>query len=486
MDNLKSKGIKAFIWDLGGKLLIQGIGFIITIILARLLEPSDFGLIAMIMVVIGIAQVFTDVGLGGALIQKRKLLPIHYSSVFYFNILIATCLTLITYFSADLIATFFDNRTLIPLTQSVSLLFIISALSSVQSIRLRRQLNYTLLTKVSFMSSLLSGAIGVVLAINGIGVWSLIAQVILQGIFYNLIIWSYSEWKPSLTFSLKALMQLWKFGFRMFLSSVLDAIFTRLDFLIIGKVFSASTLGYFQLAKQFNSLVIKYSSGSLMAVMFPLLSQVQKDLPRFQNIILKSLNILCFVVFLLLGFLYLTAEDLITFLFTEKWLPSVEYMKILILSGFGIPISSLLVNVLSSRGNSRAFLNLEILKKSLHVFNFINAYYNGIEMYLYGLIGVTIFSVSLNILFARTELNMRAFIFFKPILTQMLIGTGATILTYQVNDFLATGILLGFLIKIILFTFLFLSMNIILRTGSFNEVRHQLYPILKNKLRYKC
>ena len=486
MNTLKAKGIKAFMWDLGGKLSIQGMGFIITIILARLLEPSDFGLIAMIMVVIGITQVFTDVGLGGALIQRRKLLPIHYSSVFYFNILIATCLTLITYFSADLIATFYDNRALTPLTQSISFLFIISALSSVQAIRLRKQLNYTLLTKVSFISSLLSGVIGVLLAVNGAGVWSLMVQVILQGIFYNLIIWNYSEWKPSLAFSFKALKQLWKFGFRMFLSGVLDAVFTRLDFLIIGKVFSASTLGYFQLAKQFNSLVIKYSSGSLMAVMFPLLSQVQKDLPRFRNIILKSLNILCFVVFLLLGCLYLTAEELVIFLFTDKWLPSVEYMQILILSGFGIPISSLLVNVLSSRGNSKAFLNLEILKKSLHVFNFINAYYNGIEMYLYGLILVTIFSVSLNIIFAKTELKMSAFVFFKPIVIQMLIGVIATIATYQINDFLTTSMLLGFIIKSTLFTFLFLSINMILRTESFNEVRNQVYPILKNKLRFKC
>lgn len=483
MDNLKSQGIKAFVWDFLGKLSTQGMGFVVTIFLARLLEPSDFGLIAMLMVVIGIAQVFTDVGLGGALIQRRKVLPIHYSSVFYFNITIATLLTCITFFSAEFVADFYDNKELIPLTQAISALFIISAFSSVQAIRLRKQLNYALLTKVSFISSMLSGIIGITLAYNGAGVWSLVAQVISQGIFYNLILWKVTSWFPALAFSLKALKQLWVFGFRMFLSGLLDAIFTRIDFLIIGKVFSAATLGYFQRAKQFNSLVLQYSSGSLMAVMFPLLSQVQNDLPRFRTIILKSLNILCLVVFLLLGGLYLTAEELIVFLFSDKWIPSVKYMEILILSGFGYPISALLVNVLSSRGNSKAFLKLEIIKKALHTLNFVNAYFYGIEVYLYGLVLVSFAAISLNILFAKIELNMSAFLFVKPIITQMGIGIISTAATFQISNILEFEMFLDFLIKSSLFLFLFFFINIISKTKSNNEIGKLIYPIIKNKLR---
>ncbi|WP_435235560.1 lipopolysaccharide biosynthesis protein [Psychromonas sp. PT13] len=483
MNNLKSKGINAFIWDFFGKLSTQGIGFIVTIFLARLLEPSDFGLIAMIMVIIGVAQVFTDVGLGGALIQRRKVLPIHYSSVFYFNITIASLLTCITFFSADYIASFYNNPTLMPLAQVISVLFIISAFSSVQAICLRKQLNYALLTKVSSISSMLSGFVGIGFAFKGFGVWSLVAQTISQGIFYNLILWKVTTWKPSLAFSFKALKQLWGFGFRMFLSGLLDAIFTRIDFLIIGKVFTADTLGYFQRAKQFNTLVIKYSSGSLMTVMFPILSEIQKDLPRFRNVILKSLNVLCFVVFLLLGGLYLTSEELIVFLFSAKWLPSVKYMEILILSGFAYPISSLLVNVLSSRGNSKAFLKLEIMKKSLHTLNFVNAYYNGIEMYLYGLVLVASLGVSLNIIFAKTELNMNALLLFKPILTQMGIGIIATIVTYQVSNTLELEMLIDFLMKSFVFLFLFVFINFMLETKSINEVGKLIRPIMKNKIR---
>jgi len=480
--NLKTKGLKAFIWDFLGKLSTQGMGFVVTIFLARLLEPSDFGLIAMIMVVVGVAQVFTDVGLGGALIQRRKVLPIHYSSVFYFNITIASILTCITYFSADFVAEFYNNQELIPLTQSISFLFVISAFSSVQAIRLRKQLNYATLTKLSFISSLLSGCVGILLALNGFGVWSLVAQVISQGLFYNLLLWKVTHWFPGFSFSFKALKQLWGYGFRMFLASLLEAVFARIDFLIIGKVFSASTLGYFQRAKQFNSLVVHYSSASLMAVMFPLLSKVQNDLPRFKNIILKSLNLLCLVVFVLLGGLYLTAEELIIFLFSDKWLPSVKYMEILILSGFSYPISALLVNVLSSRGNSKAFLKLEILKKTLHLFNFVNAYFYGIESYLYGLIIVSSLGLILNIIYAGRELNFKIYTFIRPILLQMFISTASVTLVFQLISILSLNMFLGFIFKSLMFTALYIGINIIFKTDSYIEFKNIINFTLQKKL----
>ena len=470
MDNLKSKGITAFIWDFLGKFAIQGTGFVVTMILARLLEPSDFGLIAMLMVVVGIAQVFTDVGLGGALIQRSNALQIHYSSVFYFNLFIASVLTLITYFSAEFIADFYSNQALIPLTQTISVLFIISALSSVQAIRLRKHLQYALLTKAGFISSLLSGVVGITSAFNNMGVWALVAQIISQAVFYNIILWKFADWTPAFTFSFNALRQLWGFGFRMFLSNLLDAIYNQIDFLIIGKIFSAATLGYFQRAKQFNALVIQYSSGSLMSVMFPILSKVQDDLPRFQGIVFKALEILCFVTFLLLGGLYLSSEELVVFLFSDKWLPSVKYLEILLLSGFGYPLSALLVNILSSRGNSKAFLKLEIMKKSIFSLNLINAVYYGIEIYLYGLVIVSFLSVFLNILFASKELNIGILYFIKPIFTQMLFSITAVIFTFQIVGFINVNMFFSLLIQSIVFGLLFFIINWLFKTKSYSEL----------------
>lgn len=367
----------------------------------------------------------------------------------------------------------------------MSISFLLGALSSVQNTRLRKELNYALLTKIGLISSLISGVIGISLAFWGAGVWSLVAQTLSAGIMYNILIWTSGHWKPSLEFSWKALTQLWGFGFRMFLSGMLDAIFARIDFLIIGKLFPPSTLGYFQRAKSLNSMVVQYSSGSLMAVLFPVLSKIQNDLPRFQKIILKSLGIISFVVFLLLGGLYLVSEELIVLLFSDKWLPSVDFFKILVLSGFGYPISALLVNVLSSRGNSKAFLRLEIYKKLIASVNFVVLYFWGIDAFLYGAIVLSTLSISINIMFASREISLPFFQFAKPILTQMGIAIIAVILTLLIVQNIEFIDIIMLLLKGSVFTFLYFLFNFIIKTSSFEYFLEQMMPIIKNKFRKK-
>ena len=216
MNNLKSKGIHAFIWDLLGKVGVHASSFIVMIVLARLLEPSDFGLIAMIMVIVGIATIFSDIGLGGALIQRRRVLQIHYSSVFFFNITAGLILTLLTFFSSSVIADFYNNAQLLPIVQVMSLLFVITSFHALQGVILRKELNYKLLTQVNLIASLSSGAIGVVLAFLGYGVWSLVAQILSRELITNMVIWKKTSWIPSLSFSFKALKQLWGYGFNCF------------------------------------------------------------------------------------------------------------------------------------------------------------------------------------------------------------------------------------------------------------------------------
>ncbi len=482
MSSLKAQGTKAFIWDFMGKMANHGMGFIVSIFLARLLEPSDFGLIAMVMVIIGIATVFTDVGLGGALIQRRRVRPIHYSSVFYFNIIVGVLLTLITYFSATWISEFYNNEQLIPIVQVMSLSFILGALSSVQTTRLRKELNYALLTKISLISSFISGAVGISMAFWGAGIWSLVAQILTMGIMYNILIWIVGRWRPSPIFSWKALTQLWGFGFRMFLSGVLDATFRRIDFLIIGKLFLPATLGYFQQAKSLNSMIVHYSSGSLMAVLFPVLSKIQNDLPRFQNIVIKTLGIISFVTFMLLGGFYLVSEELIVLLFGEKWLPSVEYFKIIVLGGYSYPVSALLVNVLSSRGNSKAFLRLEIYKKMIASVSFIVLYYYGIVAFLYSSVALVVLSVSVNIIFASREINLPFFKFAKLITIQASLAIISVLLTMFIVKDLELIDIIMLIIKGFIFTSLYIGFNYLFKTNSYLYVFEQVMPVIRKKL----
>ncbi|UPT76816.1 lipopolysaccharide biosynthesis protein [Sulfurovum sp. XGS-02] len=480
-DNLKSMGLTALIWDFFGKIARHGTTFIVTIILARILEPSDFGLIAMIMVIVMIALVFTDVGLGSALIQRRRLLLVHYSSVFYFNVFIGVILTVITIFSASWISDFYNNEELVPVTQVTALLFVINAFSSVQTNILRKQLNYAALAKADVAAALLSGITSIGFALYGAGVWSLVIQALSRGVYYNLFVWSASKWVPSLLFSFKALMQLWGFGFRIFLSTILEVVYSKLDVLIIGKLFTPAVLGFFDQAKRLDLMITQLSSGSIMAVLFPVLSKVQNDLPRFQHIVINTLRIISFVVFFLLGVMYVISEELIVFLFTEKWLPSVAYFKILLLSGFAYPISALLVDILMSRGNSKAFLRLEIYKKILQSINFYVGFLWGIEGYLYGLVIVAVLSVSLNILFASREIKLAFFVFLKPIIVQMLISFIIVWLVILSTEEIEIYGILMLVMKSTMFTVLYFIINKLVKTSSYGSFEAQLSQILKRR-----
>jgi O-antigen/teichoic acid export membrane protein len=484
MNDLKAQGLNALIWDFLGKIARYGATFIATVVLARLLEPSDFGLIAMVIVIVMLAMVFSDVGLGAALIQRRRVLQVHYASVFYFNIFFGVFLTLLTFLSASWISDFYDNKELIPIVQVTSLTFIINAFSSVQTNKFRRELNYRALAKTEVTAAVLSGLTGIGLAFYGAGVWSLVAQVVSRGVYYNIYIWSASTWLPSLLFSFKALRQLWGFGFRIFLSNLLEAIFSKLDVIIIGKLFTPAILGFFDQAKRLDMIITELSSGSIMAVLFPVLSKVQNDLLKFQHIIIKILGIISFIIFFLLGVMYLTSEELIVLLFTEKWLPSVVYFKIIVLSGFSYPISALLVNILSSRGNSKAFLRLEIYKKILLSINLYVGFLWGIEGYLYGFLVVNILGISLNILFASREIKLSFLVFFKPVIVQMMISIiSVWIIMLFSNEIEMYGILVRLLIKSILFTIIYFTINILLKTSSYENFRVQAVQIYKLRKR---
>jgi len=480
LQSLKSRGIQAFIWDLLGRIGTHASTFIVTIFLARLLEPADFGLLAMIMVVVTIATIFSDLGLGGALIQRRRLHLVHYNSVFFFNILIAAILTLITYLSAGYIATFYNNEQLGILLEVMSFIFIISALHTVQNIILQKELNHKRRTKINVIASIISGFFGVAFAFWGFGVWSLVIQLFLREILTNILIWHSTNWIPSISFSWKALKQLWVYGFNMFLAGLLNVVYERLDYMFIGKLFTPAILGFFHQAKQLDLFIVKYSSGSLMSVLFPVLSKIQHDDVQFKRIVIKSLGLISFLTFLLLGELYLVADELIIILFGEKWALSSYYFKILALSGFAYPISVLMLNILSSRGKSKEFLRLEIYKKIIQSFNFYVLFEFGMDYFLYGLVLVSFLGVGLNILFAKKEIELSFFTLLRPILVQMILTIITVLLVIYISDFFTLGLFLMMLLKSVLFVGLYFLLNWVLKIKSYIYVEEQvLHPLLK-------
>lgn len=476
MNELKTRGIKSFAWDFIGKLSTQGITFIVTIFLARLLEPSDFGTIAIILVIVGIATIFSDIGLGSSIIQRKHLHSSHYSTVFYFNIIIGSILTIITFFAAPYISHFYDEKNLEIIIKVISPIFLLNSLISLQNVYLQRQLNFKVLSYSRAIASLCSGIIAITLAYNDFGIWSLVFQIISLNLFLVLIIWVKSEWRPNFVFSVKALLQLWGFGFNIFLARLLDAIYEKVDFLIIGKLFPFSILGFFERSKSLNNIVVTYTSGSLMAVLFPILSKIQNNLEQFKNVVLKVYGILTFIVFMIVGILHISSNEIILILFGEKWQESIDIFKILVLSGFVFPLSALLVSVLSSRGKSKQFLILEVYKKIIISLNFITLYFYGIEMYLYGMIISLSLCLLINILFVCKEINLNFYLFLKPLIIQLLIATFSVIITILTVSYLLNyeNMFILLFTKTLIFTSIYVLVSYIFKINSLTFLLEEL------------
>ncbi|MDD2367686.1 MAG: lipopolysaccharide biosynthesis protein [Sulfuricurvum sp.] len=406
MSELKKRTLKAITWNYFGKLAKNASGLIVMIILARLLQPSDFGLIAIIMVLITFSMLLTEIGLGDSLIQKKRLLPVHYNSVFYVNLILGLLLTVITFFLAKPLANFYENNALIPITQVLSIIFLINSFNSVQIYQFRKELNYAIIAKADIGSSLLSGIISIILAYAGYGVWSLVSQAISRSFFNSIFLWSFSTWRPALMFSFKALRQLWSFGLNIFLAELIERLISQLDIIIIGKIFSPAILGFYDQAKRLNSMVIQYSSSALMSVLFPVLSSIKNDRERLKNIVVKAFSVLCFIVFILLGILYVSSDEIIIIIFTEKWLPASEYFKLFLLSGYMYPLSAILVNILTSQGNSKLFLKLKLLRFFLILITFYIGFQFGLIGFLYSMAIFSFLYININMYFSSKQIQL--------------------------------------------------------------------------------
>ena len=425
MRALKKRGVRALAWDFAGSLSTRGVAFAVTLVLARLLSPEDFGLVALIIAFAAVGDVFIDGGLGIALIQRRHVHAAHYSAAFYFNVLIGAVLGVLLFLSAERIGDLYQQPQLGTLLKAASPLFLISSLGITQRVILRRDLNTKRLSAITLLGTSTAGGIAIVFAAAGYGVWALVIQILSTSAISGALFWYLSDWRPKAAFSWKALKGLWGFGLDMFLARLIDSVYARVDYVIIGKLFPIATLGYFQRAKVLNQLAIQYSSGSLMSVLLPVLSKIQKDLPRFQSVVLKSYKVVLFVSFLLFGGVYVTSEPLVVFLYSEKWRPSADYLAVLALSGVAYPVNSVLVNVLSSRGRGRQFLLLELLKKIIGVMNMVVGFSFGLMTYLYGLVVVSVLGMAANIYFAAREAEIAPMQFVRPFAVQAAIAVVA-------------------------------------------------------------
>ncbi len=396
VDSLKHRTIRALLWSFVEAAGLRSVQFIIGIVLARLLLPAHFGLIGMLIIFMAIAQSFLDSGFGAALIQKRDATQTDTCSIFYFNIVVGLVVAGLLCLVAPWIAAFYDKPVLTPLTRVLSLTIVINSFGLIQNTILTRQINFKTQTKVSLMAGVLSGIIGVYMAVIGFGVWSLAVQQISNTLFRTIFLWFFNSWRPVLVFSLNSLKEMFGFGSRVLASGLLNTIFENIYLLVIGKLFLAAELGFFTRAKTLNELPSRTLSTMVGRVTFPVFSNIQNDPDRLKRGLKKALITLVLINFPMMIGLALVARPLVLVLITEKWAPCIPYLKLLCMVGLLYPLHLINLNVLKAMGRSDLFLRLEIIKKALIVVNISITWRWGIEAMIFGQIVTSLLSYYLN------------------------------------------------------------------------------------------
>ncbi len=469
MESLKKKSIVAVIWDFVGTFAVHGINFIISIFLARLLSPEEFGVVAMAMVFITIFQTFADFGFGAALVQNKENTPAHYSSIFYINLFAGLSLFLAFQIFAPYVGRFYENETITQLVRYLALSFIFFSLSLVQISILKRELRFKELNVRLIISGLIGGVVGIALAFSGYGVYALVAQTLVSAFLNVIILWSVTSWRPSLVFSWDAVKGLTGFSVFIFLAQGTNIIIQRLNILVVGKLFSATTLGYYSLADNLNKIIAQLSSGSITKVFFPLMSKFQDEPERFQQTFLKVLSIVAFITFFLSGAMIISGEFIIINFFGAKWEPSVLIFQILMLKIFNFPINNIIVNSFLALGKARENFWYGNIRKLMHLIPLFIAYFYEFETFLYSLVIVSLAITLFNIMISTVANKVPFAAQIKAIYTFAIFFLMALLPTFYIS--LDTYSLVKVIIKVLVFGLIYGGLTYFFNKVFFNILK---------------
>ncbi len=392
----KNKAISGLLWRFIETFGSQGITFILSIVLARLLEPSAYGTLALVTVFTGIIGVFVDSGMGSALVQKKNADNLDFSTVFYFNLFMCSLLYLGLFIAAPWIAAFYDDPALTAVVRVLSLSLLFAGVTNIQNSYVSKHLLYKKFFFATLLGSLGSASVGIWMAYNGYGVWALVAQQLTAGLLKMILLWICVRWRPRLAFSLERLRGLFSFGWKMLASSLVDRVYNELRTLIIGKRYSAESLAYYNKGKQFPNQVILSINTSIDSILLPTMAEEQDDRVRVKAMTRRAIKTSTYLMAPIMIGMAVCAEELTCLILTEKWLPSVFFLRIFCLTMMFYPIHTANLNAIKAMGRSDWFLRLEIAKKTIGIASVLITMWISVEAMAYSLFVTTLISMMIN------------------------------------------------------------------------------------------
>jgi len=438
---LKSKTVSGIVWSLIERLSVQAIFFIITVIMARLLTPHDYGLIGLLAIFIEVSQALVDSGFGQALIRKQNRTEEDNCTMFYFNIVVSSFLYLCLWLIAPLVAKFYDAPLLCPVMRVVCLGIIFNSFGFVQRALLTIKLDFKTQMKSSLIAAIISGVVGIWMAYNNYGIWAIAAQQISNYGINTGILWLLTKWRPRLLYSWKSFREMFGFGSKLVAASILNTVYNNIYQIVIGKVFSPSSLGHYTRAKQFADFPSANLSNIIQRVTFPVLCELQNDDERLKMAYVKTLRMIAFIIFPIMCGLAGVAKPLIAILLGEKWMFCATLLSIICFSFMWNPIHSLNLNLLQVKGRSDLFLKLEIIKKIWGVFILVVTVPFGLIVMCYSMILSTIVGLWINTYYTGKIIGVGFLRHLKEVLPILLISLLMSALLFVVQFFVANNIL---------------------------------------------
>lgn len=395
-NNTKSKVISGFIWRYAERCGAQIVGFVVSVILARLLEPSVYGTIALVTVFIGILQVFMDSGLGESLVQKKNADDLDFSTVFYVNVLFCVAVYILLFLAAPFIAEFYKDPQLTPVIRVLGITMLISGVKGIQQSYVAKKMIFKRFFFATLGGTITAAVIGIWMAYNGFGVWALVAQTLINNFIDTTVLWVTVKWRPKKLFSFKRLKGLYSYGWKMLVSQLISKIYSDIRQLIIGKLYSASDLAFYNKAKSFPLLIINNINASIDSVLLPAMANEQDEREHVKNMMRRTMMTSIYIMAPLMMGLAFVSTPLIRLLLTEKWLPSAPFLAIFCIIYMFYPVQTANLNAIKALGRSDIFLKLEILKIAIGTIVLVSVMWFGVMAMAYSLLFTTVTSQIIN------------------------------------------------------------------------------------------
>lgn len=476
-ESLRGKTLKGMIWSFAENFSLQGIQFIIGVLLARVLSPSDYGMVGMLAIFTAVSQTLINSGFSTALVRKNDRTQADLSTTFYFNIVVGFVLYFVLFFSGPLIAAFYNTPLLSDLIKVTAISLILNSLCIVQQALFTIKMDFKTQAKISVIGALVTGAGGIAMAYTGFGVWSIVWPGVFGGAVRCILLWIWGKWRPTWEYSWKSFKELFGFGSKLLASGLIDTIYNNIYPIIIGKKFSAADLGQYTRADGYANLPATTVTGVLGRVTFPLLCQIQDDDARLQSTYRQLIKLSAYVVFPIMVGLAALAKPLIIFMITAKWAECVPYLQILCFSLMWYPIHALNLNLLQVKGRSDLFLRLEIIKKILGVSVLVIAIPFGIIWMCIGRIFTSVICLAINTYYTGRLINVGFFKQMGDLLSILILSLSMGAIVIAVNLFI-NGLLLQIIIGLITGLVYYLSISYIIKS---KELLYLLSLLKKNK-----